>query len=118
VITIKNFFSKLNNWAERFADKMSDWFGHPLFLLGNMLAWGIWIVAGAEQFPYGGLTLLVSLEAIFMSILILNTSTRKGHADTRLMIKDLEISEDIQDDIDNIHDHIAELKEMLEDEER
>jgi hypothetical protein len=34
------------------------------------------------------------------------------------MIKDLEISEDIQDDIDNIHEHIAELKEMLEDEER
>ena len=53
-----------------------------------------------------------------MSILILNTSTRKGHADTRLMIKDLELSEDIQDDIDNIHDHIVELKEMLEDEER
>ena len=105
-----------------FADHMSDWFSHPLFLIINIVFWAAWIGTQREEFPYGQLTLIVSLEAIFMSILILNSSTRKGHEDTELMLKDLRMSQGVWDtvdemheDIDDIHDDIEEIKSLLVD---
>ena len=57
-----------------------------------------------------------------MSILILNSSTRKGHEDTELMLKDLRMSQGVWDtvdemheDIDDIHDDIEEIKSLLVD---
>lgn len=115
--TIKGAIQKLNKYAERFADKMADLFGHPLFLIINVILWIVWIGGNFEPFPYGELTMILSMQAIIMSVLILNSSTRKGHEDSRMMKKDLDISRDIHDDLDDIHDDIEDIKSMLGDEE-
>jgi len=59
-----------------------------------------------------------------MSILILNSSTRKGHEDTKLMLKDLRMSQGVWDtvdemheDIGDIHDDIEEIKSLLEEDD-
>ena len=124
VIAIKHLFQTVTYWAERLADTTSKWFGHPIFLLANFLFWVIWIFARVEEFPFGGLTLFVSLEAILMSILILNASTRRGKEDTQLMMKDLDISEEMQEtveemqsDLDHIHEGITRIKDLLEEED-
>ena len=117
MIVIRRILRGMNQLAEAFADKMSDVFGHPLFLFLNMAFWFFWIIADMEPFPYGELTMMLSMQAIFMSVLILNSSTRKGHEDTELMIKDIDLSTDIHDDISEIHDDIEEIKSMLEHDE-
>jgi len=108
-------FRKLNKRAEDLSDKASVWFGHPLFLLFNAIFWTYWIAGGKEEFPFGELTLFVSLEAIVMSILILNSSNRKGDADTLLMRKDINISEDLNDKVDELQDNVDEIHSHIED---
>lgn len=115
---IREACRKFSVFAERFADRMSDVFGHPLFLFFNMAFWMFWILTGREPFPYGELTMLLSMQAIFMSVLILNSSTRKGHEDTLLMREDIDLSNDIHDDISEIHDDIEEIKSLLEHDEQ
>ena len=112
---IKRLFRKLNAWSEDFSDHMSEWFSHPLFLVGNIIFWVFWIATEREPFPYGQLTLIVSLEAIFMSILILNSSTRKGNADTELMLKDIRMSQGMWDTVDEMHEDIDDIHEDIED---
>lgn len=94
---------------------MAVWFGHPLFLFFNMIFWTVWILSDLEPFPFGALTMMLSMQAILMSVLILNSSNRKGDEDSRMMKKDLDISRDIHDDLDDIHDDIEDIKSMLGD---
>jgi uncharacterized membrane protein len=108
-------FRKLNKRAEDLSDKTSVWFGHPLFLFSNVIFWTYWIAGRHEDFPYGELTLFVSLEAIVMSILILNAANRKGDADTLLMRKDINISEDLNDKVDELQDNVDEIHSHIED---
>ena len=121
MIIIRKAFKRLNEWAEVFSDRMADIFGHPLFLLFNITFWMFWILTGREPFPYGELTMLLSMQAIFMSVLILNSATRKGHEDTELMQKDIRMSQgvwdtvdDIHDDIDDMHDDISDIHDDIE----
>ena len=105
----------MNKRAEDLSDKASVWFGHPLFLLFNVIFWTYWIAGDHEKFPFGELTLLVSLEAIVMSILILNSANRKGDADTLLMRKDIVMSEDLNDKVDELQDNVEEIHSHIED---
>lgn len=57
------------------AEKLSVWFGSTPFILMHILWFGLW-------FPFGGstdlLTLIVSLEAIFLSLFILRAENIQG----------------------------------------
>ncbi len=71
--------------SDRFADYMSNFFGSPLFLWSNFflfLTWILWnlkIIPGVpvfDPYPFGFLTMAVSLEAIFLSIFVLISQNR------------------------------------------
>ncbi len=68
--------------AAKAADIITNFVGSWLFV-GIHAAWFIgWIVLHPEPFPYGLLTLLVSLEAIFLSTFVMmsqNRQTEKDH---------------------------------------
>ena len=44
-----------------------------------------------EPFPYGLLTLVVSLESILLSGLILNATNRSGELDRQIISRDLDL---------------------------
>lgn len=46
------------------------------FVLLHVVWFGAWIILGVESFPYGLLTMLVSLEAIFLSTFLLISQNR------------------------------------------
>lgn len=75
--------------------RISDWaataFGSPWFMIFHILWWGTWILFAIEPFPYGLLTLVVSLESILLSGLILNATNRSGEIDRKIMTKDLDL---------------------------
>ena len=63
------------------ADYITGFVGSWPFI-GIHAAWFItWIVAGVEPFPYGLLTLLVSLEAIFLSTFVMMSQNRAAAKD-------------------------------------
>lgn len=110
---IRNLFKAINQKAEIFSDHVSDVFGKPLFILFHLIWWSIWMFGGIEEFPYGFLTLIVSLEAILLSGLILNSSNRAAREDKRLMNKDYDLSQDTNYVVDRLWDEIQDIKTLI-----
>jgi len=81
------------NFPERAADWMTYKFGTVLFLALNVLFFLIWILANVgifgksealDPYPFGLLTLIVSLEAIVLSIVVIISQNRQARiADLR-----------------------------------
>lgn len=73
--------------AEKFADWLTSKFGSIVFLSVNALWFAVWIVINVgwmpgvepfDQFPFGLLTMVVSLEAIFLAIIVLISQNREA----------------------------------------
>jgi len=91
--------------------KISDWaavsFGSPWFFLFHIIWWGAWVIVPVEAFPYGLLTLIVSLESILLSGLILNATNRSGDEDRRIISKDLKLDQATHNHIEELRRHVT-----------
>ena len=74
-------------WAEKIADTMTDIFGSMGFLAVNIVWFAIWIIINLnlipgipafDPFPFGLLTMVVSLEAIILAIFVLISQNRSS----------------------------------------
>ncbi len=121
--------------TDKIADMINQAFGTSWFLILNGLWFGLWMFVNTglipfikpfDPFPFGLLTMMVSLEAIFLSIFVLISQNRASKiGDLREEI-DLQINVQAEHEItrilcmvDEIHDHLglspqddAELKKM------
>ncbi len=100
-------------WSEKFADQNTKFYGSVFFLLLNVFIFLVWIIVnigifpGIEPFdpyPFGLLTMMVSLEAIFLSIFVLISQNRAEKVD--------ELRDEIDLQIDVRAEH--ELTKMLQ----
>ncbi|OGF62693.1 hypothetical protein A2662_03880 [Candidatus Giovannonibacteria bacterium RIFCSPHIGHO2_01_FULL_45_33] len=121
--------------TDKLADLLTSYFGTILFLAGNFLFFAFWILANTgavpglapfDRFPFGLLTMIVSLEAIFLSTVVLISQNRESTLARLRMELDLIVSIETEEEItrilkmlDEIHDHLglnprddAELTEM------
>jgi uncharacterized membrane protein len=60
----------------RVADMITTFAGSMLFVYLHVLWFGCWIGFGVEDYPYGLLTMIVSLEAIFLSTFVMISQNR------------------------------------------
>jgi len=60
----------------RIADAITRFAGSMPFVYIHVLWFGLWIALGVEPFPFGLLTMLVSLEAIFLSTFVMISQNR------------------------------------------
>jgi len=73
--------------GERIADIIAEFSGSITFLLLNAVFFAVWLIANAfpvlafDPFPFGLLTMIVSLEAIFLSIFVLVSQNRQAEKD-------------------------------------
>lgn len=75
-----------NSWLDDIADDVANFAGSAVFLVLHVLWFGIWILWNTgllpwrpfDPFPFGLLTMIVSLEAIFLSIFILMSQKRES----------------------------------------
>ena len=67
----------------RAADKITAFSGSMLFVYVHIIWFACWIGFGVEDYPYGLLTMIVSLEAIFLSTFVLISQNR---ADARRQV--------------------------------
>jgi uncharacterized membrane protein len=96
------------------ADLASEWFGTPVFLILNFLFWAVWILDGWKIDEF---TLLVSLQAILMSILILNAANRQQRKEKEIAQQDRRRDEEVQYKVEDIHEDVERIKELLGDDE-
>ncbi|MEH2092333.1 DUF1003 domain-containing protein [Nostoc sp.] len=72
------------NLQDRIADTITSFSGHIVFVYVHIVWFGAWIVLNTgrigvhpfDPFPYGLLTMIVSLEAIFLSTFVLISQNR------------------------------------------
>ena len=60
----------------RIADRITTFSGSMLFVYIHVAWFGLWIGLGVESYPYGLLTMIVSLEAIFLSTFVMISQNR------------------------------------------
>ncbi len=88
--TIKAKADARRTFIERLADKMTSGFGSMAFLALNAVIFLLWILTNTGQisflpvfdpFPFSLLTTFVSLEAIFLAIIVLISQNRSMKVD-------------------------------------
>jgi uncharacterized membrane protein len=60
----------------RVADRVTDFAGSMVFVYVHIAWFIVWISSGVEKFPFGLLTMIVSLEAIFLSTFVMISQNR------------------------------------------
>jgi uncharacterized membrane protein len=86
------------SFQDRMADLITRWSGSMFFVYGHVLWFGMWIVVNVftarpfDPFPFGLLTTIVSLEAIFLSTFVLVSQNRQAALADRRTELDLQIN--------------------------
>ena len=60
----------------RIADTITRFAGSMVFVYIHVIWFTVWIASGVEAYPYGLLTMIVSLEAIFLSTFVMISQNR------------------------------------------
>jgi uncharacterized membrane protein len=74
---------RLQSLQSRIADAITSFAGSMTFVYVHIAWFTLWIVVGVERYPFGLLTMIVSLEAIFLSTFVMISQNR---ADARRQV--------------------------------
>ena len=102
----------------RIADGITRFAGSMFFVYVHIVWFALWIVVGIEKFPYGLLTMIVSLEAIFLSTFVMISQNR---ADERRQVladhqwQTIQMEEDQNEKLITLSQQILDLTEKIHD---
>ena len=80
---VKEAEQRAEKAQNRIADKITAFSGSMAFVYIHILWFGCWIGFGVEKYPFGLLTMIVSLEAIFLSTFVM---IRQNRADGKRQV--------------------------------
>jgi uncharacterized membrane protein len=75
-VLVEHAKQRAENFQNRVADSITAFAGSMLFVYIHVIWFACWIGFGVEKYPYGLLTMIVSLEAIFLSTFVLISQNR------------------------------------------
>lgn len=138
-------FDKISSLQTKFANLITDWAGNMWFVYFHIIWFAIWVLMNLnywgpeyvfDPFPFGLLTMIVSLEAIFLATFIMisqnisgqkselraeheyqiNLDTEKNVAEILAMLKEIKKENELKSEaIEEIKDTIEEISEPLQD---
>src|SRR5215208_8270066 len=73
---VKHAEERAGHAQNRIADKITAFSGSMAFVYIHVIWFGCWIGFGVEKYPFGLLTMIVSLEAIFLSTFVMISKNR------------------------------------------
>jgi uncharacterized membrane protein len=99
IIHLRTKAAQERNLQSRMADAITSFSGRMIFAYVHIVWFGVWILLNTgwfglrpfDPFPYGLLTMIVSLEAIFLSTFVLISQNRLGEETERRADLDLHI---------------------------
>ncbi len=130
-------FRQLHSVENKLAEKISDFAGSMGFVYFHAVWFTLWILAGEgllepyinnfDPFPYGLLTMIVSLEAIFLATFIMINQNRQALVDEYRELEEeqeeleeereqQELEEDVEDiqkDLDDIKNAISFIQQKV-----
>jgi uncharacterized membrane protein len=75
-VLVEHAKQRAESVQNRIADLITTFAGSMWFVYIHIIWFGCWIGFGAEKYPYGLLTMIVSLEAIFLSTFVMISQNR------------------------------------------
>ena len=119
---------RAENVQNRIADRITTFAGSMAFVYIHVVWFGCWIALGVEKYPYGLLTMIVSLEAIFLSTFVMISQNRADakrqviadqqwqtvQEEDRQNVQLLELSEQILDLTKAVHAYAAARSDDVE----
>lgn len=100
----------------RVADTITRFAGSMWFVYLHVAWFTVWIGLGVERYPYGLLTMIVSLEAIFLSTFVMISQNRQDDARRILADREWEVvqSEERQNrELINLSSQILDLTKAI-----
>lgn len=117
---------KMHSVEGKFANFISGAAGNMWFVYLHVFWFAFWFFANNgnitqiqpfDPFPYGLLTMIVSLEAIFLSTFILINQNRQALVDTYRDIRDEtyeeQVQEELEEDVEDIQKDIDDIKSAM-----
>jgi uncharacterized membrane protein len=100
----------------RIADKITRFAGSMVFVYVHAVWFGLWIGFRVEKFPFGLLTMMVSLEAIFLATFLLISQNRAD--EKRQMLADqqwktVQLEEKENEELISLSNQILELTKAI-----
>ena len=75
-VLVEHARERAESAQNRIADRITAFAGSMAFVYISILWFAAWIGFGVEKYPYGLLTMIVSLEAIFLSTFVMISQNR------------------------------------------
>ncbi len=100
----------------RIADAITTFAGSMRFVYLHVLWFAGWIALGIERYPFGLLTMIVSLEAIFLSTFVMISQNRQDDARRHLADQEWHVvqEEDVQNrELLRLSNQILELTKAI-----
>lgn len=112
---------KSRSFLTRIADRLTSIFGSTGFLILNAIFFIIWIpinlnltpVKPFDTYPFGLLTMIVSLEAIFLSIFVLVSQNRSSYVDSLREELHLQVNLIAEEEVTKILKVLAEIRQKI-----
>ena len=101
--------------GDRVADWLTEFVGSWTLVWIHVAWFAFWVLLPVEPFPFGLLTMVVSLEAIVLSTLILMSQNRQSERDRLQADADFETDREAKQEIEDLQRRLARIEnEKLE----
>jgi uncharacterized membrane protein len=116
---------KLHSAEAKIAEAITDFSGSMTFIYVHTVWFAFWILAGQgyfkpylpafDPFPYGLLTMIVSLEAIYLATFIMITQNRMEIAEELEDIVEEREQKEIEKDQEELEEEVQDIQQDLDD---
>lgn len=110
---IKSFEARIlknRNFTQKLADTINSKAGSFTFFVIHVIIFALWIAFDKyDPYPYGFLTMAVSLEAIFLSIFVLMSQNRQAQIDSLREEIHLQVNEIAEQEITKVLKLVSEI---------
>ena len=108
-------YQAMSTIGDRLADWVAEFVGSWTFVIVHVVWFGGWILLKIESFPFGLLTMIVSLEAILLSTFIMMSQNRQADRDRAQAQSDYQTNIDAKNEIEEVQKAIYRIEnEKLE----
>lgn len=124
-VTPEQLIKKLHSFEGRLAEAISKFAGSMYFVYFNAIWFISWFILNDpkinrlfppfDPFPYGLLTMIVSLEAIFLSAFILINQNRQAIVDTVRELEEEREEEEEEKEQEELEEDVEDIQKDLED---
>ena len=116
-VLMKHAEKRAQSVQNRIADQITAFAGSMWFVYIHIIWFSCWIGLGVEKYPYGLLTMIVSLEAIFLSTFVMIGQNRQAafqqaKADqdyqdvNRLLVENTNLTRSVHELTKQVHDRV------------